>query len=78
MLKAQQSAKMAFFHLSQISVKFTNDSSVDFTITGKRMAQGYANFPGEKDGPGELLEAHLNRLKLLTSVSRILVEKVFL
>ena len=26
MLKAQQSAKMAFFHLSQISVKFTNDS----------------------------------------------------
>lgn len=51
---------------------------VDFTIMGKRMAQGYANFPRAKDGPGELLEAHLTRLKLLTSVSRILVEKVFL
>lgn len=35
------------------------------------MAQGYANLPGEKAGPGELLEAHLTRLKLLTSVSRI-------
>lgn len=58
----------------------TDDTCVDFKMMEKSVVQGETfKIPGEKDSPaGAMLEARLAKLKLLTSVSCILVEKVFL